>query len=412
MAADKTPALAGIVGKNEQQKEARPITDAIFLSADVSNAYLVNTSAGAVLVNTGSTVGAGRHKAAFDKVRSGPYRYIVLTQSHPDHFGGVATLKEASTQVIAERRYRDTRAYYAAVAPVADPRTFKLWEPLLGDMKSMTRFQEVIPDIEVDDRYEFTLGGQRFEVLSTPGGETVDSLAVHLPEQGIVFTGNLFGPAWMNVPNLYTIRGDKIRSAQEHLRSLQRVKALRPEMLITGHGEPVVGRQHIQDCLERMDQATRYVHDQTVAGMNAGKDLYSLMREIRLPAHLGVGQLHGKVAWNVRAIWTEYLGWFDYQRTTELYDVTAAAISGDLIELAGAEKLLNRAEARLTANQPLHALHLIDIVLDAQPEHRRALTAKQQAHQRLLEQCNGENLSETMWLRSEILAVERALARQ
>jgi len=409
---DKPP-LASIVGTHQQHKEAVPIGEIVFMSADISNAYLVNTSGGAVVINTGTVMGRARHKAAFDKVRSGPYRSIILTQSHPDHYGGVVAFKDANTQVIAERRYRDTRAYYAAIGPSADPRTFRLWEPVLGlaDMKAATTLDEVVPDVEVNEHLGFKLGDRRFELYSTPGGETVDSLVVHLPDSDIVFTGNLFGPAWMSVPNLYTIRGDKIRSAMQYLRSLQQVKALMPQMLITGHGEPIVGRQHIQDCLAAMYEATRHVHDETLAGMNAGRSLDTLMREVRLPPNLGVAQLHGKVSWNVRAIWTEYLGWFEFKNTTDLYPVPTAAIAPDLVELAGgAQNLLERASAKLAAGQPLHALHLIDIVLNAQTRHTDALKAKIKAHQMLLAQCGGENLSETMWLKSEILAAERALA--
>lgn len=408
----KTPPLASIVGKHQQQTEAVPTGAATFMSPDVSNLYLVNTDEGAVLINTGTVVGRARNRAAFDKVRSGPLRYIIVTQSHPDHYGGVVAFKEAQTQVITERRYRDTRAYYAAVAPTADPRTFRLWESVLGlsDMKAMTTVDEVVPDIEVNEHLSLDVGGRRFELYSTPGGETVDSLVVYLPADGIVFTGNLLGPAWMSVPNLYTIRGDKIRSAQQYLRSLKQVQALQPEKLITGHGEPIEGRQHIQDCLSALYEATRHVHDETVAGMNAGKSLNTLMSEIQLPAHSPVGQLHGKVSWNVRAIWTEYLGWFEYRSTTELYPVAAAAIAPDLVELAGADNVLQRAQSQLTAGRPLHALHLIEVVLNAQPRHAGALRAKIQAHLTLLERCGGENLSETMWLNSEVRAAERALA--
>ena len=56
-----------------------------------------------------------------------------------------------------------------------------------------------------------------------------------LPGERTVFVGNLFGPVFGHVPNLYTIRGDKIRSAQTFLHCVDRVIALEPEMLITGH---------------------------------------------------------------------------------------------------------------------------------------------------------------------------------
>jgi alkyl sulfatase BDS1-like metallo-beta-lactamase superfamily hydrolase len=146
--------------------------------------------------------------------------------------------------------------------------------------------------------------------------------------------------------------------------------------------------------------------------MNAGKDVRTLMREIRLPAHLKVGQFHGKVSWNVRGLWTEYLGWFDCGSTTELYDVPPGAVAADLVELAGGAKaLLERAQRYTSAAKPMHALHLIDTVLHAEPANRDALAAKKLAHERLLEQTSGENLSETMWIKSEILAAGRALER-
>ena len=81
----------------------------------------------------------------------------------------------------------------------------------------------------------FELGGRRFELYSTPGGETTDALVVWMPEHRVVFIGNLMGPFFGHVPNLYTLRGDKIRSAMMFIHSLDRVIELRPETLVNGH---------------------------------------------------------------------------------------------------------------------------------------------------------------------------------
>jgi alkyl sulfatase BDS1-like metallo-beta-lactamase superfamily hydrolase len=77
------------------------------------------------------------------------------------------------------------------------------------------------------------------------------------------------------------------------------------------------------------------VNEATIAGMNAGKDVHTLMREIRLPPELKIGEFHGKVAWDVRAIWEEYSSWFHYDSTTSLYGVPRSSIDADLAELAG-----------------------------------------------------------------------------
>src|SRR3546814_18085635 len=103
----------------------------------------------------------------------------------------------------------------------------------------------VIPDIVVDRRYAFEQGGRRFEVISTPGGEALESLCVWLPAERIVFTGNLFGPVFLAMPNLVTTRGDRPRLAQRYLQSLDRVRQLGAEILVPGHGAPIRGAGHI-----------------------------------------------------------------------------------------------------------------------------------------------------------------------
>src|SRR6201990_2985744 len=85
------------------------------------------------------------------------------------------------------------------------------------------------------DSHEFELGGRRFALYSTPGGETTDALAVWMPENRTVFIGNLMGPFFGHVPNRDTLRGDKIRSAMTFIHSVDRVIDLHPETLINGH---------------------------------------------------------------------------------------------------------------------------------------------------------------------------------
>ena len=86
------------------------------------------------------------------------------------------------------------------------------------------------------------------------------------------------------------------------------------------------------------------------------------MREITLPAEYEVGQGYGKVAWDVRAIWENYSGWFHHRSTTELYPVGFDAVSADVVELAGADALVDRAREHLGADRPLHAIHLAELV--------------------------------------------------
>ena len=52
---------------------------------------------------------------------------------------------------------------------------------------------------------------------------------------------------------------------------------------------------------------------------------------------------------------------------------------------------------------------LTDIALSAEPDNAAVLTVRKAAHEALLAASGGKNLSETMWLRSEIAAMEAKL---
>jgi alkyl sulfatase BDS1-like metallo-beta-lactamase superfamily hydrolase len=194
------------------------------------------------------------------------------------------------------------------------------------------------------------------------------------------------------------MRGDRYRDALTAIASVERVRELRPELLVTGHFAPIAGAERIDAELTRLRNAIQYIHDQTVAGMNAGKDVRTLMREIDLPAEYEVGQGYGKVAWDVRAVWENYSGWFHHRSTTELYPVGFEAVSADVVELAGADALLDRAREHLNEDRPLHAIHLAELVAS---DHLGARDVLRAAHETLLGETT--NFWERAWLSEQIV---------
>ena len=409
----EAPKLADLVRSGDAQTEAVEITPFIFLSRDVSNAHLVTTSDGDVMINTGMPDGAERSQALFAPHRTGPLRYIILTQSHADHFGGVPLFKEEGTKIVGGPGFNEMLADMMGLQAFFGKRTFKLWgSTLQRPTRPMPTPQDVAPDILVDRTLTLEVGDRTFELISAPEGETIDNLAVWMPSEKIVFTGNTFGPVWLSMPFLNTLRGDKPRLVRNYLKSLETIRDLGAEIVITGHGEPIRGKDRIRADLDKMHAAVSYVRDYTLEGMKAGKTVHQLMRELAFPDDLKIGEFHGKASWAVKSIWREYSGWFHYEDgTTELYGVPRSSVYGDIAELAGGPaKLAERAEAKLAEGQPLEALHLTDIALGADPVDPAALAAKLKASRLLLEQSGGQNLSETMWLRAEIAEVEQRLS--
>ena len=405
-----TPMLANLVRAGDGQTEAIAINDFIFMAQDISNAYLVTTDDGDILVNTGFMDNAERNKGWLAEKRTGPLRHIVITQGHADHYGGVPEMREPDTLIVAGKRFEETCAYFKKLGPYLQRRSAKLWASTMRRGNAPKTPPDVTPDIAVEKSYEFEVGERQFEVLLTPGGESPDGLIVWMPREKVVFTGNLFGPVFRAMPNLNTLRGDKPRSVDLYLECLDRVRALGAELLVTGHGEPIRGAEKISSDLADMHAAVSHVRDAVIVGMNAGKDVHTLMREVQLPPHLQIGEFHGKTSWAVRSIWEGYSGWFYYDSTTALYATPRASVYADLCELAGgSEKLAARARVKLNDGATLEALHLLDVALGAEPSCRRAHEVKKDALESLLRAHGGENLSETMWLRSEISLVDEKL---
>jgi glyoxylase-like metal-dependent hydrolase (beta-lactamase superfamily II) len=398
--------LAGLVQSGEGQAEAIRRAPGVWESRGVGNSYLLTTPGGDVLVNAG-TLGDGRRGAAlFRKVSQASVAYIVLTQSHVNQYGAVEVFKGPQTRLVTHRNYPQGRSYAAALRQYYGRRSMKLWGSISGSAAAMQPTREIAPDILVDERFAFELGGRRFEAIWTPGGETRDAMVVWLPDEKIVIVGNLFGPIFGHQPNLNTVRGDKPRWALQYVESAKLVRDLGAELLLTGH-EAIEGAETIRAGITRLIDSVQWLHDRTVEGMNAGKTLHELMREVRPPDHLALGEGHGKAAWNVRAIWAEYTGWFDYDYTSSLYATPRSAVSSDLVALAGgAARLAERARARLAAGETLEALHLTEIAREAEPDNAEAKSVMREVLARLLDRAAGINLSEVMWLRSELAALD------
>lgn len=385
-----------------------PINDFIHFSESLSNSFLITTDEGNIVVNTGMFFEAPYHKKNYEALSDAPTKYIIFTQGHVDHVGGTDFLRQEGTQVIAQSGNAEHQKYDRRLAKFRANRSGFAFIKKNGRSvrDAMAEFGELpkqavpTPDITFDDKYEFTLGGLRVELIAVPGAETNDSLIIWLPDHGICFVGNLFGCLIGHIPNLVTVRGDRYRDALTCAAACDVVMDLNPRLLIPGHHGTIEGKELIQAELARIRDATLYVHDETVKGMNEGKDLFTLKQEIELPSHLEVGQGYGTVRWDVQAIWEHYAGWFQHESTTELYSVPPSSIHGDLIDLAGGvDAIVERARAKFKKGHREEALHLLDILQSQQEVPAGALELGVEVHQSL--QADSDNFWLTAWLRNQ-----------
>ena len=393
---------------------AHRIGEFLYRSGGTTAAYMLVTDAGRVIVNTGMGYEAPHHKRVFDAVCPGPTPYIITTQAHVDHLGGVGLFREPGTTYIAQANNLACQADDARIAALR-LRTAAIWFDVSGrrareiaaENPGVPMRQDTpVPDVPFDKRHELSVGGLDLELIATPGGETIDSCIVWMPQHGVCLISNLVGPLFPHFPNLNTLRGDRYRTVEPYLDAIRTLRDLGPSMLVTGRHEPIVGRALIDGSLARLHDAVDYVHTQTLAGMNEGKDVFTLMREVRLPAELRVGQGYGTVAWGVRTIWESYMGWFTLRSTTELYPLEASEVLAELVDLAGAEAVVERARAKLVAREPVAAIHLAEAVLSHQPAHNApahegAVDVMIEAHRALLDAGGDVSFWESGWLRHQ-----------
>jgi glyoxylase-like metal-dependent hydrolase (beta-lactamase superfamily II) len=391
------------------------VHERVWRSTGTTASYLVDCGRERVIVNCGMGFEAPHHKHLFAQVRPAPTRYIVTTQGHVDHVGGVAQFREPGTLYVAHTNNPRCQADDKRIAKFRAG-TARTWFPELPAQIAdlMKRYpntkpvQDVpTPDSTFETRMRLRAGDLDFELIHCPGGETIDSLVVWIPAHRVVLVSNLFGPLFPHFPNFNTLRGDLYRFPVPYLENVDRVRALGAEVLITGRHLPIVGAELIDACLARMRGAVEHVHEQALAMINEHKSPYEIMRSVSLPPELRVGQGYGKIEWAARTIFEAYTGWFQRRSTADLYAAEPAEATAALASLLEPDEVVALARDRLAAGDAATAIRIAEAVL-ARRGHRGAMELMLAAHEALLE-TGDESFWESGWLRHQIARWRAAL---
>jgi alkyl sulfatase BDS1-like metallo-beta-lactamase superfamily hydrolase len=388
--------LAALV--SEFKQEVIKVTDGVHVAVGfgLANSILLEGDDGVIIVDTMESVEAAIPiKKAFDKISPKPVKAIIYTHNHADHiFGGKVFAGNDHPDVYSH----ESTVYYidriaGILRPIIYTRSMRQFGTFLPEggllnagigphlvLDNTTTRTLVRPNKTFSgERLTLKIAGIELELVHAPG-ETNDQIFVWLPKKKVLLSADNF---YKSFPNLYAIRGTTYRDVIQWVKSLDKMRALKPEYLVPSHTRPLVGSEEIYETLTNYRDAIQFVHDQTVRHMNQGHTPGEIVERVKLPPHLArlpyLQEYYGTVAWSVRGIFDGYLGWFD-GNATHLFPLPLRERAERLARLAGGEDaLLEQAREAIAQDDHQWALELTDQLLLLKPELKEARKLKAKA---------------------------------
>lgn len=350
-----------------QRAEVAPGT--LYVDA-FANSAIAATDEGLVAVDTSGVFHASAVHESVRAWSSAPLHTAVFTHGHIDHVFGVELYEEEARtngwpmprvvahEALAARfdRYKITNGYNAVI----NQRQFRA-----PGLRWPVEYR--YPDETYRSTLALTVGGERFD-LSHDRGETDDSTWVWIPARRVLCTGDLFIWASPNCGNPQKVQ----RYAPDWAAALRKMETLDAEVLLPGHGLPIIGADRVRQALAESAELLESLVSQTLALMNQGARLDDIVHAVRAPDHLlerpYLHPIYDEPEFAVRGIWRLFGGWWDLNPAT-LKPASEAALASEIADLAGgAARLADRARELLATGDLRLACHLAELAALAAPD--------------------------------------------
>ena len=350
--------------------ERAEVADRTLFTASFANVSVFDTDEGLVLVDTGAVFVA---RSVHEVIRSWtdrPLHTAIYSHGHVDHVFGVPVFEEEARA----RGWMMPRV----IAHEAMPARFDRYVLTAGFNAWINRRQFGVdqlewpteyryPDVTYRDTLMLDVGGERFE-LHHARGETDDHTWTWVPGRKVLCTGDFIIWASPNAGNPQKVQ----RYPLDWAAALRAMASLGAEVLLPGHGLPILGADRIRTTLEDTAELLSHLHDETVRMMNEGARLDEIIHAVRAPEHLitrpYLRPVYDDPEFIVRNVWRLYGGWFD-GNPASLKPAPEAALARELAALAGgAGVLAERARALVTAGDLRLAAHLAEMAALAEPD--------------------------------------------
>lgn len=335
-----------------------------------ANVTSFETDEGLLLVDAGLRIVGPAIYASVRARTQARLHTVVFTHGHLDHAFGLdawlAELAPARPRIVAHRNVRARFERYLKMNKLNA--RINAVQFGLDEVSWPTEF--FWPDTVYDDALTLTLGGETFE-LRHSRGESDDATWVWAPARKVLCTGDFWIGCAPNAGNPQKVQ----RYAEDWETTLRAMAELGAEVLLPGHGAPILGAETIRTSLLDAAAYLRAIIDTTVDGLERGLDHDSIVARVRIPEALAakpyLQPAYDRPEFVARNVIRLHAGWWNGLAADLLPavpDVRARAIA----DLAGGVPRLV-ARARALANDDLQlACHLAEWAQLAAPNDRAA----------------------------------------
>ena len=216
--------------------------------ATVSNNGIIIGDNGVVLIDTGiSSAAENLELAQIKSLTTKPITTAILTHSDGDHVNGVSALP-AGVTIIAQENCKKEMEEAAKLIQQPPP----------------------LPTKTVHMKDAMTIDGVRFEFLHVAPAHTSGDLLVYLPDEKIVFTGDIITDT-MPYPLIHL---EKNGSSEGWIETVSAMLQLDANTFVSGHGVP-----HTKDEVQRRLDATKARRAQIQSLVAQGKSLDEIKQQ-------------------------------------------------------------------------------------------------------------------------------------
>jgi glyoxylase-like metal-dependent hydrolase (beta-lactamase superfamily II) len=206
-----------------------------------------------------------------------PLTTVFVTHAHWDHVGGHSYFRDLNSH---PKFYGRDNYQEEFEKEFNAPEIFG--KQFFGERFKAEDVVSYKPDVAIDNRTDVNIGGSNFELIPARGGETHDAMLIYLPDEKVMFTGDMIMP-YLGAP--FAEEGD----LQGLLDAIDEVVGRNPEHLLHGH-EPLTRVFSSPLILSHLKTDLAWLRDQVLTAIRRGDERAAIHEANLIPPDLLANQ--------------------------------------------------------------------------------------------------------------------------